>query len=920
MMRSSPNFLYHLLDKDYHEAFDRYTPDATDFHDPLCRFLPPGWNIVRRGIWFQCTCSNNIVPQQGWKIHLSATPANAREVLTRAASILFHEGATFKFAVDISTLLLINGKNWARGAAGKFITVYPRDHHTFLVLIDALHHATRGLCGPYILSDYRYQDSKIVFYRYGGMRSHEVLNVKGEKVSMLTGPDGSEIPDQRLAYPITPSWEALPVPATGLEGESDEDGILLQGRFKVEEALSFSSAGGVYRATDQQSDRKVVIKEARPHIHETGDGCDAVDRLAKEYRFLKMFEDTGIAARPICLFKQWEHLFLVEEYVDGIPLGAYAAQQNILLRTRPAREDYETWYRSFRRLAINLARIIQTLHSRNVIFTDLSTNNVLVCCEGTELKLIDFEGAELAGQESAGFVYTPGFISKDRLAGAAASFADDYYSLGAVLLAYLMPWNGLLRLRPEAREEIIASIRQDAKLPASISQLILNLLDHDPARRPEPADVLATLERAAAPEEPVRSKGVTPDYLRVIDRTASHIQEVADYGRRDRLFPSDPAVFTTNPLSMAYGACGIAYALKKTTGAVPQAAIEWILSHRITTDTYAPGLYTGLSGVAWSLLECGAPEEAKRVLQLTFDHPLLYSAADLFYGASGWGLANLRFFHETGDELYLDKAKEAASQLLRPVDGVPSGAAWEMLNEKGIGLAHGGSGIALFLLYLFLVTRDERLLGCGKLALDLDICSGVTTSDNGLSWPAHADARSPLYPYWRHGSAGVGMAAARYWKFAGMDDYRPVLEKIFIETDRRYAVLPGRFKGLAGLGDFLLDMYQFTGEKRFLESSHKVAEGIMTFRVERNGIAFPGDDLSRLSCDYGTGSSGIALFLHRLSLGGPADFMLDRFTEPRQIMPPEPAYAWDRSPLSESAEARFTLEQEHLELASYADH
>ena len=919
MQSGPPNFLYHLLDKDYHEAFDRYTPETADFHDHVSCFLPPEWKITQRGIWFYCASSNNIVPQQGWKIHLSATPLNAREVLVRAASVLFQHGtADFKFAADLSTLLLINGKNWARGGSGKFITVYPQDQRSFLVLIEELYQATKDFCGPYILSDYRYQDSSIVFYRYGGMKSHEVLNIKGERTPMLVGPDGREVQDERLAYPVTPDWASSPFVAAGPAAEADEGGLLLQGRYMIEEALSFSSAGGVYRAIDQHSNQRVVIKEARPHIHETGDGCDAVDRLVKEYSFLEMFADTGIAARPICLFQEWEHWFLVEEYIEGVSLNSHSAQNNILLRTRPDSEDYRAWFRTFRQLAMNLARIIQTLHSRNVVFTDLSTNNIMVCDGGTELKLIDFEGAELAGEGTPSFVYTPGFVSKDRLSGATASFADDYYSMGAVLLAYLMPWNGLLHLRPEAKEEIIASIQQDANLPAAISEMILGLLDECPSKRPDTAALLEVLSRVEAPQEPAASDSERLDYQRVVDGIVNHIQQAATYSRHDRLFPSDPSVFTTNPLSVAYGASGIAYALKKITGESPQAAIDWIAGHEISRDNYAPGLYTGLSGIAWSLLEAGAQKEAKRIFELTFRHPLLYHAADLFYGSAGWGLANLRFFHETGDELYLDNAKQAANQLLQPAPGMLSGTAWQLLNDKGIGLAHGGSGIALFLLHLFLITKEERLLSCGQLALDLDIRSGVSTRDKGLSWPAQADVQSPLFPYWRYGAAGIGMAAARYYKFAGCAHYWPVLEKIFIEADRKYAVIPGRFKGLAGLGEFLLDMYDFTGQERFLESSHKVAEGIMKFRVERNGIAFPGDDLSRLSCDYGTGSAGIALFLHRLSAGGYADFMLDRFIEPRRRTRPEQACTGNRSQRVE-AEASVGTEPEHLALVSSFD-
>jgi hypothetical protein len=70
-------------------------------------------------------------------------------------------------------------------------------------------------------------------------------------------------------------------------------------------------------------------------------------------------------------------------------------------------------------------------------------------------------------------------------------------------------------------------------------------------------------------------------------------------------------------------------------------------------------------------------------------------------------------------------------------------------------------------------------------------------------------------------------------------------------------------------------MFDLSGEQRFLKSANRVAEGIMHFRVEREGAAFPGELPSRLSCDYGTGSSGIALFLNRLMGNQGTDFMLD---------------------------------------------
>src|SRR6266567_5906917 len=277
-MRSRPNPLYRLIDKDYHENFDAYLPQKADFCDLVSAGLPPGWRIQRKGIWFHCGSPVNTLPQQGWKIHVSSTPSNARDVLQRVSSVLFNRRDTdFKFSLDMSTLFLMNSKNWSRGGAGKFITIYPHDKPQFLDLIEQLHRVTEGLRGPYILSDHRYKTSGVLFYRFGGMRLYDVLNIKGERTPMLIGPDGVEIPDQRTAYPVTPPWETPPLPIDEPAGQDEENRGMKGGRYKVESVLDFSNAGGVYRALDRHTGKRVAIKEARPCINATLDGYDAVE-------------------------------------------------------------------------------------------------------------------------------------------------------------------------------------------------------------------------------------------------------------------------------------------------------------------------------------------------------------------------------------------------------------------------------------------------------------------------------------------------------------------------------------------------------------------------------------------------------------------------------------------------------------------
>jgi serine/threonine protein kinase len=874
-MQARHNPIHRLLDPDYHESFDLYAPVKADFYERISSKLPEGWEIKRRSICFYCGPARHIIPEQGWKIHISATRANACEILDRVGSILFAAGDSgFKFVVDVPTLFLVNGKSWPRGGSGKFITIYPRNKDRFRELIEQLHAATREFCGPYILSDHRYKDSQVVFYRYGGMRLRESLDVTGEKTPVLLRPDGTEVPDCRMAFPATPAWAEILLPIPHQCEVSEDAYSLREGRFQIEGVINFSSAGGVYRGTDRRTGSRVIVKEARPCI-EMGDGQDAVALLKKEYRLLTLLADTSIAPQPVDLFQEETHWFLAEEYINGVSLHTHSALHNILLRTRPVTLDFHVWYETFRDLALRLIDIVRTLHRRNVVFSDLSPNNLLVTDEHHLIKLIDFEGAYQLGVDEPSGTYTPGFVSQRRLEGAVAGLEDDYYSLGAVLMAYLLPVNGLFHLKPEAKEEFMASIQCDAQLPKSVAEMILALMEKNPTRRPAPARLAEMLPANCAGEGKPQKQSPTIDYACVLSAILQHILQSATYSRHDRLFPADPKLFATNPLSLAYGACGIVYAVKRITGSVPHQLIDWILAHEINRETYAPGLYMGMSGIAWVLLETGERKEAERVFELTFEHRLLDRSFDLFYGLAGWGLTSLRFFLATGDEVYLQKAVNCGARLLEEGVGGRPCKIWEQQGDRPLGLAHGASGVALYLLYLYLTTREERFLAGGMEALASDVAAGKVTLDGGLSWGAAVQSQDTVYPYWRHGSAGIGAAVLRYNKVLQDDTYCRVLDQVFIDTDRKYAVLPGRFMGLAGIGDFLIDAWAFTGKQAYLDSAQNVAEAVLKFSVNRNGTAFPGDFLSRLCCDYGTGSAGIALFLNRLHSKAAPDFLLD---------------------------------------------
>lgn len=898
-MSSIPKVTFTVADKLFYEPLDRYQPDKATFFQTAQAMLPEKWQIIRKSIWFHATPLERSGPDQGWKIHVSAVPTTAEETLRRVVPVLTADNTAFKFALDRRILAIVNSKGWHRGGSGKFMTIYPRGQEHFMRLIEQIHQATAGLEGPYILSDRRYKGSRVVFYRYGGLALVDTLNASGEKTPVLSTPGGDTMPDERQPYFILPEWVKDPFeqPGGSAVDEAEGDTSLKNGRYVVQSVLTYSNSGGVYLATDNETGDTVVIKEGRPFTNPTPTGDDAVALLRKEYRLLQKVEAAGIAPRPIDFFTDWEHSYLVEEYLGNVPtLRMYygSASRNITLLTKVTPEAVQEFWQEYKRIFSQLARLLEILHSHGIVFMDLSLNNILVV--GDDLKLIDFEGAFEPDVEKPTFIFTPGFVSNKDLMRQEYRYDSDYYAFGALMLACLMPVNGMLTLDPLASGRFLRSICEDFAIPGEVVGIIERLLDGEPANRMRPAEVITALESLQITGTPTfhSQDDLASPCQEVLRRTADHLLEVMTVDRSDRLFPADPKVYLTNPLSVAYGACGVAYALRKLTGDVPQGVMDWILRQRIDTKSYPTGLYLGTAGISWVLWELGLQEQAQRLLRSSESHPGLTNSPDIFYGLAGWGVTQLKFYSNTGDEHYLEQAVRAGEALTRTAKEEADGLYWpEPDGGIPLGFAHGSSGISLFYLYLYLATRDEQYLELGQRALSFDLANASVNPEGAFTWQLRRSMGSTMLPYLRYGTAGVGLSVVRYYKLLQEPHYRDVLDRMLPDLDRKYAIFPGRSIGLTGIGEFLLDLANVEGyEAQAEEALRRIVSGILLFPVEsEKGLGFPGYELFRLSCDYATGSAGITLFLHRYLERRKADFLIDELFE-REPLPLATPLVW----------------------------
>lgn len=868
--RHVDKFMYTLKDETFYEPYEvRYQPSqeyialVTD----LLRDLRNDWSTTRDGFWFHIHPREFALPVQGWKVHVSATINNGASILERVAKIALANNVPFKFALDRNILSLISSKKWNRGGSGKFITTYPTDLPSFKRLLEDLHAELQDEEGPYILSDKRYKDCRVLYYRFGGIKRTTQIDIMGKEVPVLISPNGEAVPDIRTPYFAPPPWVTDPFPSQ----ESEEQDMTLNARrYLVKRALTFSNSGGVYVAEDRSTGKEVIIKEARTHTLMDGRGNDAIKLLKKEQEILELLGGRDITPKALESFYDWENFFLAQEYVEGLDLREIMLTQSPLLRVRPSLADTSQFYEVFRNIFKSFAQAVHLLHKHNIVFGDLSANNLKIDPLTYSVRLIDFEGAFRLGIDEPTYLYTPGF--RDALIvrkNTTPNFGDDLYGLAAIMFYTIFPIHTLSSLRTDLYDTVLKTVLDDM---GWVETEVFNIITGLSKSEITCAHACELLDKPARILPPHYSDNVDPDFC---NKTS---QELGDFilaniraGGTGALFPGDPFMHQTNFLSLGFGACGVLYALKKCGFEVPESASDWLEQEldKVQSKNMPPGLLTGASGIAWSLWDLGLQDRAAAFMDMANQSALLKRHHSYLYGMAGIGMANLHFYFRTKRPEYLAMATELAQSLLQGARESDTGIYWENDRLVHLGYGYGQSGVALFFLRLFQLSGTEKFLSEGRRALEFDLSHGVEMENGVLSFP-RGPSDFTFDPYLEEGSAGIARVAIRYDMWGNM-------EKILSDVHRKYTRYAGLLYGLGSFIDVLTDAFLFSNEAKFLEMAKRPISGLRDIYLikQLHGSATPGDGLFRVSCDYATGVAGVLRAVHRHAHLDEADFVLD---------------------------------------------
>jgi eukaryotic-like serine/threonine-protein kinase len=263
-------------------------------------------------------------------------------------------------------------------------------------------------------------------------------------------------------------------------------GVVLDGRYRIEDVVGQGGMATVYRAHDEALGRDVAIKLFPP----TPDS-DEVLRHQAEIRVLSQMNHPGLVALhdagSAYAGGPLQQTYIVMELVPGPTLAD-------LLATGPLTRTHTA------RIGRQLAEAIATVHAADVVHRDIKPANILLVerasavreapdaalTTGPIVKLADFgiarfaDGARLTMTGTT--LGTATYLSPEQATGAPVGPATDVYALGLVLLECL---TGRKAFTGTVAEVAAARLTTDPPIPPELSAQWRSLLEGMTSRDPD---------------------------------------------------------------------------------------------------------------------------------------------------------------------------------------------------------------------------------------------------------------------------------------------------------------------------------------------------------------------------------------------------------------------------------------------------
>lgn len=835
------NFLYFDYLKSDSLYYEKVSVDENK--DEFTINLPvDSWKISRFDCWKLYESNTSVMPDQGWKIHISATLDNALCILETVSAILISHNVVFKHVASKELLQLMYSKHGNRTSAGKFIVVYPTDETCFTDLLMKLYDALKDFeKGPYILSDKCWKNSNI-YFRYGGFR--KMFTSTGELA--IRNKAGELVPDNRTAYYRIPDFVEEPL----IVRKENEIECVANGKpsklsqYKIIRALRFSNGGGIYLAEDKGTGKNVVIKEARPKVGLDGKNCDAITRMDSEYAMLKKLDKVKGVVNVIDYFQVWENKFMVEEYVEGIDLTHWISATYPFYES----QDVRGYSEKIKIIISRLISIVVEMHKKGVGMGDLQPSNIMLN-ENLDLTIIDFEAANKLDCSDKPAMITIGFADNNN-----ENYEQrDWYGIKKVFKYCLLPIGPVESLDGSIYLEHYNWIYNT--YGADFFEFFINVMKQCDEHLQE------TRERFSY------EISDSPDKWYVYNLTSSLRKGINTKNAKSKgLIKGDIRQYEMpyGNINVLTGGMGAILALHRT-GDLDSSSLEWVknnLSQFSSVKDY--GLFTGLAGIASVLFDIGFENQALKLFDKILEKDI-GNDITLRSGKAGISLAFAYLYKRNKENKYLEAALKYAYEII------------DFFKQKGeikvkdwaavpIGLIDGWSGASIMFSCLYNLTGNDIFLKYAIEMIKTDLVhTRISENENIMQT---LDEKMRLLPYLSGGSVGIAVAISYLNNVCNKKYFEKEFEMILNLSNLRCTYSVGLFEGLGSL--FLLLAISDAND-----SKEKLIDKLKLYLIynSKGEILCPGNFSYRLSEDIYSGSSGILLALIGMECNNPLLWM-----------------------------------------------
>ncbi len=326
--------------------------------------------------------------------------------------------------------------------------------------------------------------------------------------------------------------------------KTTEEAEALSQRYEILEKVGVGGMATVYKAKERKTGRLLALKVPQ-------------ERFVGDPRFVRRFHrEAEVLAKMDhpAIVKVYDHgqvdgvHFIAMEFLDGEGLDKLIEERRLSLRQAAS-------------ILARVADALKHIHAQGIVHRDIKPGNIMVLRGALKESGVDPRGVRLmdfgiaAGKVltrltiTGARIGTPVYMSPEQAKGQKLDHRSDIYSLGIVLYEALTgqpPFTGGYEtvIHQQIFQVPTPPKQLKPEIPQVLSDLVLRMLEKDPAKRPTLDEVIQVLE---GPWE--EEKGLPhPHYLLVgVEAKKGTVRLLDPSGTASRLFSGIGSAPATSP-------------------------------------------------------------------------------------------------------------------------------------------------------------------------------------------------------------------------------------------------------------------------------------------------------------------------------------------------------------------------------------